>query len=206
MRDDKQSNLGLLIDWITRRGPAVIFMRIAMQISRIVLGRPIYRYSEIVPGVYVGGQHRKHGLMSMRAEGITAVVNLRRSDDTKRGVALERYLHLPTTDNTAPSADALHEGVQFIAGELAAGGKVYIHCGVGVGRAPTMAAAYLVSTGLTPLQAWKKIRDTRPFIWPLRGQYRSIEEYARVYGSPEDQPLAVDERSGVDLPPERPPK
>lgn len=203
MRDEKQSSLALLIDWITRRGPAVIFMRVAMQIARIVLGRPIYRYSEILPGVYVGGQHRKHGLASMRAQGITAVVNLRRSDDIRRGVAPERYLHLPTTDNTAPSVDALHEGVRFIADELAAGGKVYIHCGVGVGRAPTMAAAYLVSTGLTPLQAWKTIRETRPFIWPLRGQYRIIEEYARAYGALEGEPLGADESPDVDLPPER---
>lgn len=203
MRDEKQSSIGLLFDWITRRGPSVIFMRIAMQIARIVLGRPIYRYSRILPGVYVGGQHRQRGLPSMQAQGITAVVNLRRSDDRARGVALERYLHLPTTDNTAPSVDALHEGVQFIAAEVAAGGSVYVHCGVGVGRAPTLTAAYLISTGMTPLQAWKHIRSIRPFIWPLRGQYRIIEEYARVYGAVEDAPLGTDESPDVDRPPER---
>jgi hypothetical protein len=41
-----------------------------------------------------------------------------------------------------------------------------------------MAAAYLVSTGLSPDQAWALIRDTRPFINPTPPQLAALEEFA----------------------------
>ena len=50
----------------------------------------------------------------------------------------------------------------------------YIHCAAGIGRAPTMAAAYLVTTGLTPTEAWAKIKQVRPFIRPTPGQEEQI--------------------------------
>ncbi|MBE9506635.1 MAG: dual specificity protein phosphatase family protein, partial [Chloroflexi bacterium] len=66
----------------------------------------------------------------------------------------------------------------FIAEEVAQGGGIYVHCGAGVGRAATMAAAYLVSTGLTPDQAWARIREVRPFIRPKPVQIAQIERFA----------------------------
>ncbi|NJL54700.1 hypothetical protein HC928_05515 [bacterium] len=114
---------------------------------------------------------------------MTAVVNLRHEyDDMQHGVAPANYLHLPTYDNTAPSLAHLQQGVKFIEEVAAQGGCVYVHCGVGVGRAPTLVAAYLVSSGMTPRDAWKTLREVRPFILPVRSQVRRVEEYARLYG------------------------
>lgn len=192
MREEKRSSFGMLVNWITRRGPSVIFLRIFAQIARMITGRPIYRYSQIHPQVYVGGQHRPRGWSVMVEDGFTAVVNMRKHfDDAARDIQSERYLHLPTTDNTPPSIEDLRTGAQFIAAEVERGGKVYIHCGVGVGRAPTMAAAYLVSTGMTPLQAWKHIKQQRPFIWPMPSQYRQIERFAIELA--EDKSILSDE-------------
>jgi protein-tyrosine phosphatase len=178
MRRYKTSDLFLLFDWLLRRGPRAVFLRLFSQTVRIATGRPVYRYSQITPQIYIGGQHRRYGWEDMTAQGITAVVNMRHSDDVKRGVASERYLHLPTTDNTPPSLEHLRQGVDFIADEIARGGVVYVHCGVGVGRAPTMVAAYLISTGMTSAQAWQLIRKTRPFIWPMRWQVKQVEKFA----------------------------
>lgn len=137
------------------------------------------RFSRIAPQLYVGGQYRARGRDSLQAEGITAVVNLRSEfDDARAGIAPERYLYLPTPDNHPPSLENIRTGVDFIANEIERGGKVYIHCGVGVGRAPSLAAAYLVYTGMTPPEAWKTIRSVRPFIWPLPGQLNRITQYA----------------------------
>jgi hypothetical protein len=47
-----------------------------------------------------------------------------------------------------------------------------------VGRAPTTAAAYLVSTGLAPQQAWDSIRAVRPFIRPTKVQRAALERFA----------------------------
>jgi protein-tyrosine phosphatase len=142
----------------------------------------------------------------MQERGITAVLNLRREhDDRKREICTDRYLYLPTTDNTPPSIEDLQRGVDFIGKELADGGAVYVHCGVGVGRAPTMVAAYLISQGMTPLQAWKHIRRIRPFIWPMRGQYLQIERYAEILREQgAELPTPKDEPSPVDLPEDLP--
>jgi protein-tyrosine phosphatase len=74
--------------------------------------------------------------------------------------------------------DDLRRGVAFIREEIARGGGVYIHCGAGVGRAPALAAAYLVSTGLSPQEAWARIRAVRPFIRPKPAQIEQIEQFA----------------------------
>jgi hypothetical protein len=41
-----------------------------------------------------------------------------------------------------------------------------------------MAAAYLVSTGLTPKEAWAKIRERRPFIRPQASQVSQVARLA----------------------------
>jgi hypothetical protein len=146
---------------------------------RIVTGANIRRVSRIVPGLYVGGQYRRRGWPRMASWGITAVVNMRiEFDDRAAGIAPPRYLHLPTVDDTAPTLEQLQAGVEFIAREIAQGGGVYIHCGAGVGRAATMAAAYLVHTGSASQEAWDSIRRVRPFIRPTAVQGAQLERFA----------------------------
>lgn len=178
-REITHSSLRMAWDWLTKRPLTTIWLRVFDQVYRRITGAPMQRYSQITPQLHVGGQHWPQGLPVMKGRGITSVLNLRREfDDSAMGVSLSEYLHLPTEDNTAPTQETLHAGVDFIRQQVEQGGKVYIHCGVGVGRAPTMAAAYLVSTGLTPEQAWAQIRRVRPFIWPNRRQRASIRQFA----------------------------
>lgn len=178
-RETTKSRLRLAWDWVTHRSPWVIFLRVYSQLTRRFTGTPPRRYSQITPNLYVCGQYDVRGLEALKSWGVTGVVNLRREfDDLAAGIAPEHYLHLPTEDNTAPSQEHLREGVDFIASEIEGGGSVYIHCGVGVGRAPTMAAAYLVSVGMTPDTAWQIIRRARPFVWPNRRQLASVRKFA----------------------------
>lgn len=150
------------------------------QMSRMLTGAPTLRYSRLTPNVFFGGQHVARGIARLRSRGITGVINLRgESDDGEKGVLLGNYLHLPTMDNTPPTLENLQKGIDFIGQEIARGGKVYIHCWEGVGRAATMAAAYLVSTGLSPEEAWAKVRAARPFIRPTPVQMAQIEQFAR---------------------------
>ena len=115
---------------------------------RAIAGANLRSVSQITPQIHVGGQYRRRGWPRMAARGITAVVNLRDEfDDNDAGIAPARYLHLPTLDDHAPSLEDLDRGVAFIAEEIERGGVVYIHCGAGVGRAATLAAAYFVRAG-----------------------------------------------------------
>lgn len=161
-------------------------MWLADKVVRRTHGYSLPRISAVAPQLYVGGQHRRRGLAAMRERGITAVVNLRaESDDQARGVAPDQYLWLPTIDDTAPALDDLHRGAAFIAEQIAAGRGVYIHCASGVGRAPTMAAAYLVSQGGTAAEAWQTIRRGRPFVRPTPPQLAVIEAFADAHRKPD---------------------
>jgi predicted protein tyrosine phosphatase len=140
--------------------------------------------SQITPQLHVGGQYRRWGWKRLADRGITAVINMRiEFDDQAAGIAPSRYLYLPTVDDTAPTLDDLRQGVAFIQQETANGGGVFIHCASGVGRAATMAAAYLVRTGLTPEQAWARIQEVRPFIRPTDPQIAQLERFGAQQGS-----------------------
>jgi hypothetical protein len=171
--------IGILWGRLTQQGLWVTAMWVADHFVRIVTGAPIQSVSQITPQLHVGGQYRRRGWSRLAERGITAVVNLRiEFDNAAVGIAPPRYLYLPTIDDEPPTLEQLREGCTFIAEEIAQGGGVYIHCGAGIGRAPTTAAAYLVSTGLTPDQAWARIRAARPFIRPKPVQVAQIEQFA----------------------------
>ncbi len=173
-------SLGRAWEWITKRPLIHTGLRIYAQVARKIAGAPVRRYSEITPLLHIGGQHYLQGMAELEARGIGAVVNLRKEfDDSAAGVATDHYLHLHIRDNTAPDQEALQAGVRFIRENIEQGRGVYIHCGVGVGRAPTLAAAYLVSTGMTPDEAWGTLRRVRPFIWPNRRQRASVALFAQ---------------------------
>ncbi len=153
--------------------------------NRLVLDTPIRRQCQVTPQLFVGAQFRKRGWKILQAWGINGVVNLRSEfDDLALGLDIPAYLHLPTVDDTAPTMEYLQQGVAFITQVIAQEGKVYIHCGAGVGRAPTMAAAYLISRGDSPQTAWERIRKVRKFIRPTRVQRELIEQYAAETAQP----------------------
>jgi hypothetical protein len=142
-------------------------------------GVPLLNYSEITPHLFVGPQHGKRGKARLEDAGIAYCINMRiEYDDDMYGVALQNYCHLPTIDDDAPTMEHLHQGIAFIQQAINAGGKVYIHCAGGIGRAPTMAAAYLMSTGQTLDDAIAQIKAKRPFIKimpPQMTQLRRLE-------------------------------
>ena len=163
---------------LLRVGPTGVALRLYDQFMRKISGTRVWKYSRITPNLYVGGQHVS--LKGMDMEGITAIVNMREDyhSDEKRGIGGKRHLHLATLDNTPPSIEALDKGADFIHQEVSTGGKVYIHCGVGIGRAPSMAAAYLIKyENMTAATSMALITKTRPFIHLTRKQYEQLDAF-----------------------------
>lgn len=152
-----------------------------------ITGVPLLQFSRVTDHLYVGPQYREKGLKLLEKEGIHAVVNLRiEKDDAALGLAPQKYCYLPTIDDEAPSMEHLHEGISFIAREIQAGGKVYIHCGAGVGRAPTMAAAYLISTGIPLDDALTMIKKVRPFVYIMPVQMKQLRHLESVLNAQKD--------------------
>jgi hypothetical protein len=151
-------------------------------IYRLLIGVPVFKTSEITPQLYLGGQYRKRGLNQLKSRGITGIVSMRmRPRKNLPELDEVSFLHLPTLDQHAPSLSQLKQGVAFIHRHLENGGKVYIHCAFGEGRGPTMAAAYLMSIGLTLTDALKQIRAVRTFIRPTKVQLQRLEEFERQH-------------------------
>ena len=154
-----------------------------------ITGVPILRYSRVTPALYVGPQHRANGKRALAQAGIAYILNMRSEfDDAVHGLtpdtppdgspadAPAAYCHLPTPDDEAPSMAHLAQGIAFIESAIGSGGKVYIHCSAGVGRAPTMAAAYLIRCGYDADDALDLIRSARPFITITPPQMRRLRE------------------------------
>jgi protein tyrosine phosphatase (PTP) superfamily phosphohydrolase (DUF442 family) len=175
--------LGILWQRLTQQGLRVTAWWAADHAMRIISGANIQRVSQITPQLHVGGQYRRRGWPRLEAAGITAVVNMRiEFDDNDAGIAPPSYLHLPVVDDHSPTSEQLQTGIDFIAAEIARGGAVYVHCGSGIGRAATMAAAYLISTGLSQEEAWAQLRAVRPFIRPTEAQLEQIECFSGLAG------------------------
>jgi protein-tyrosine phosphatase len=178
----RHQGIGTTLQWLYDRGlPALT-------------GVPVMRYSKVTPQIYVGPQIRIPGKRALMNDGIHTSVNMRiEFDDRSKGFDLPSHCHLPTVDDLAPSMEQLFQGVNFIQREVGAGGKVYIHCTGGIGRAPTMAAAYLISQGDSLEQALERIRTVRPFINLSDEQRRQLDRFAEIMekdlARKDDQPV-----------------
>lgn len=177
-----------------RKGVRILSMRLREQGVRTtviwaygrgiakVTGIPPLRFSQVTDQLYVGPQYDQKGKAHLEANGITVGVNMRvEFDDAGYGLNLDHYCYLPTIDDDAPSQEHLHQGAAFIRQHIDDGKKVYIHCAGGIGRAPTMAAAYLITTGMTVHQALDAIRIVRPFISPMPSQIEALHEFEATH-------------------------
>ncbi len=96
-----------------------------------------------------GGAPSLDGYESLRAAGVTTIVDLRAEstaavlDPHIESLGL-RVAHLPIRDGQTPS-DA--QVAQFVGEVESNDGLVFVHCGAGVGRTGSMVGAYLVRSG-----------------------------------------------------------
>jgi protein-tyrosine phosphatase len=136
--------------------------------------------SVIDPLLFVGGQFSPDVWPLMHELGLRAVLSLQAErHDRFSGPPPARTLRIAVPDFTAPSLAQLAEGVAFIAEAHAADLPVYIHCHAGMGRAPTMAAAYLVARrGLSPAEAISLLVEARPIVDPSREQLERLVQWA----------------------------
>ncbi|HTN79211.1 MAG TPA: dual specificity protein phosphatase family protein [Acidimicrobiales bacterium] len=91
----------------------------------------------------------------------------------------ERAIWFPLPDMHAPPTDAVTPFFQEIERRLAAGDGIVIHCGAGVGRAGTIAAALLMRRGVSLDDALATVAAHRPMAGPQTlAQALFLEELA----------------------------
>lgn len=131
-----------------------------------ILRIPILRYCKLNENVFVGGSYGTLGRAVLINEGIRNSICLQDEfDDEQCGLTLGgNYLYLPTRDEASISYDYLIKGLAFIENCRLNDEKVYIHCKSGVGRAPTLVIAHLISKGMTFEAAYDFLKSKRPFV------------------------------------------
>lgn len=87
------------------------------------------------------------------------------------------YLWLPTKDHTPPTTAQLQLGIASLTECVRRNLKVYVHCKNGHGRAPTLVAAYLISTGKTPAEALEFIKSKRESIHLQDSQVNALNKF-----------------------------
>jgi hypothetical protein len=90
-----------------------------------------------------------------------------------------RALWSPWPDMHAPPVDEFAEFLDTLKDRLRAGDGLIIHCGAGIGRAGTTAAALLIDLGLSLREALSAVRAARPAAGPQTAEQDSVlEQYA----------------------------
>jgi protein-tyrosine phosphatase len=90
------------------------------------------------------------GYEALAEKDVKVIVDLRAEDLEVDRAGIEalgmKLVRIPMRDGQAPTDEQVQK---FLTVMKNADGRVYVHCGAGVGRTGTMAASYLVLTGRT---------------------------------------------------------
>lgn len=131
--------------------------------------------------LFVGGEFSPSQWPDLYLMGVRAVLSLQAErEDQFEGTPPERALRVPVVDFHAPTIAQLHEAVAFIGAAHADGLPVLVHCHAGVGRASLTASAYLMSRGLGRVEAFERIRRSRPIVELCLVQVECLIEWEQV--------------------------
>ena len=94
--------------------------------------------------------------------------------DWLRANAPARAVWWPIPDLHAPTIDAAGPVLADLLARLQRGERLLVHCGAGVGRAGTVAAALLVRTGVEVASALETVAAHRPLAGPESDAQRAL--------------------------------
>jgi len=104
-------------------------------------------------------------LENLNAAGIDSFIDLTEEDELthydSRLPKTSCYRRFAIEDFSVPTVRQMHQILQYLQREIAAGRKVYFHCFGGIGRTGTVAGCYLAENGFPGLRALEEL--TRRF-------------------------------------------
>ncbi|KAF8227731.1 phosphatases II [Tricholoma matsutake] len=142
---------------------------------------------EIVKGqIFIGNVTGAQSHKLRKELGITHILSVC-GEYTSTG---DNHLVIPIED--VPCVDILAHlcrACQFIEDALQQGGRILVHCAVGISRSPTVVAAYLMKTRkMGHLNAIRFIKAKRPIVCPNHGFVRQLEVFGHCdYDPPPSQ-------------------
>ena len=136
--------------------------------------------STITDSISIGGSTTIKGLVT---KGVSAIVDLR-YEDMDDPSQLKKYsidyLRVGIEDRGIPTYTQAKEIVNWVDERIINGNKVFIHCNLGRGRAPTIACLYLISKGTTVRNSIFKVKKNRAYTYLNKKQLEFIQEFKKV--------------------------
>lgn len=145
------------------------------------LKHPKLDYRKITEYIYIGTNQccQSHFDERLLEKKIQADISLEKSRlDAPFGV--EYYLWLPVADSKAPTPRQLELGIAMLRFCAKHRIRVYVHCKSGHGRAPTLVAAYIITTGMSAAQAVAYVKKRRPITHLNSEQLNALTRFERA--------------------------
>lgn len=131
--------------------------------------------SKVWERLFVGGRNDAERLYLSNPYDLKTVISLCERPVICRNPSIV-YRHVPISDHCPLPAAQFDTVIEAIAGNIRRG-RVLIHCGSGVRRAPIMVAAWMHVTGYTDIDtALMEVAGVRPIIDPPDILLKSVKE------------------------------
>ena len=134
-------------------------------------------FTEVLPGLFIGGQLTTTEAKRLIGLGVEVVVDLTAELPETAALAELRYLNIPVLDANAPTLAEFEEGLAW----MGDGQGVYVHCALGHGRSATLMVSYLLRHGIATSvdSAEAFLQERRPAIRLHRAQRARLEQWLR---------------------------
>jgi protein-tyrosine phosphatase len=123
---------------------------------------------EIITSLFLGGLDDLENEKWIEKTGITHVLSIIDKFDVKTVTSqYTQKIFLAADDDYENLLRYFNEGIKFIDDAIQKGGKIFVHCAMGMSRSPTIVIAYLmVKMNLDPKEAFHYVKKRRPIINP----------------------------------------
>jgi len=138
---------------------------------------------QIIPGLWLGGFYTAADDAALQQMGVTHILSC--IDTEHRFPGRYTYCTFPMDDNASfDPTPYFRDTIRFIDNALTSGGTVFVHCGAGMSRAPTVVAAFLMKTfGLSSIQSLDLVKRVRPCVYPNKGFLQHLATYGQTLAS-----------------------
>jgi protein-tyrosine phosphatase len=137
--------------------------------------------NEIIPGLFLGQAPSNEDIQRFR---ITAILNVASDILREDFPGVLDYSHVPLDDHSdEPIARHFDECNKFIGHHLESGGRVLVHCRMGVSRSATIVIAYLMASGfISYRKAFDHVKERRIKVSPNLGFILALRKYQETLG------------------------
>lgn len=135
---------------------------LGQRLSAWLQSRRLPVLTPVADSLYLGRLPGPGDAAALRAAGITAVLDLTAEFGRSGATAGLKYENIPVLDLLAPTAAQLKHAAAFINAQREQGGRVLVHCALGLSRSAWAAAAAEVARGASVAVAIATLRAAQP--------------------------------------------